>query len=185
MGSCVGFIGLCLRIAADLCVRLPPALNYENGALLEPLAVAVHAVRRAAIQPGQNCLIFGAGAVGLLCAAAATHAGCGTVTIADIDEGRLAFARANGFADLTYTVKPRRGANADESLSIAREVASNINSLSSPSLSKLERPKYVFECTGAEACVQASIYVSLDTFLCTNQDSLTAYSQLAQVEKSY
>lgn len=149
---------------------MPSTLSYEDGALLEPLAVAVHAVRRAGIEPGQSCLIFGAGAVGLLCAAAATHAGCGTIIIADIDEGRLAFARANGFADFTFAVKPRRGANLEESLDIAREVASGVNALSPFSMNKLERPKYVFECTGAEACVQAAIYVCLAPFVCMNRN---------------
>lgn len=164
---------------------MPALLNYEDGALLEPLAVAIHAVRRADIQPGQSCLIFGAGAVGLLCAAAATHAGCGIVIIADIDESRLAFAQANGFADFTYTVKPRRGANLEENLGIAREVANSIGALSSPSLDKLGRPKFVFECTGAEACVQASIYVCVDTFVCVGLRKLIGCSQLAQAEKSF
>lgn len=140
---------------------LPSTLTYEDGALLEPLAVAIHAVRRASLRNGQHCLVLGAGAVGLLCAAAAKHAGCGSITIADIDEGRLKFAIDNGFADLSYVVKPKRGQEINESLLIAKELASSINSLSSPFGDVLERPGCTFECTGAEVCVQASIYVSL------------------------
>lgn len=79
--------------------------------------------------------------------------------MADIDEGRLKFAAANGYADFTYKVEPKRGAEISECLSIAKTTASEINVLSSSTDPNL-KPKYVFECTGAESCVQASIYVS-------------------------
>lgn len=108
----------------------------------------------------QTCLIFGAGAVGLLCAAAARHAGSGTIVMADIDEGRLAFAKENGFADLSYTVQPRKSTSIDEKMATARDVAGDIHALLSKSADSLERPARTFECTGVEACVQASIFVS-------------------------
>lgn len=145
--------------------RLPSSLTYEDGALLEPLAVALHAVRRAALRPGQPCLIFGAGAVGLLCAAAAKHAGCGTITIADVDEGRLAFATSEGFAEKSHLVKPQKGINLDENLARARELAIAIQQSSDASESSSRPPECTFECTGAEACVQASIYVNFETHL--------------------
>ncbi len=41
-------------------------MSYEEGALLEPLSVAVHACRRAGVSLGHNVLVCGAGAIGLV-----------------------------------------------------------------------------------------------------------------------
>jgi (R,R)-butanediol dehydrogenase / meso-butanediol dehydrogenase / diacetyl reductase len=46
-------------IPERLLVRLPPALGLQSGALAEPLAVAVHDVRRAAVLPGERVLVVG------------------------------------------------------------------------------------------------------------------------------
>ena len=59
-------------------------MSYELGAVLEPLGVAIHATRRAQMKEGDSTLIFGAGAVGLLCAAMCKVAGSAKVVIADI-----------------------------------------------------------------------------------------------------
>ena len=56
---------------------LPHGMTAAEGALVEPLAVAVHAVRLAALRPGETVAIIGAGTIGLACvmAAAAMEAG--------------------------------------------------------------------------------------------------------------
>lgn len=153
--------------------RLPAELGFEEGALLEPLAVAIHAVGRerpdtvAVDRPA--CLIFGAGAVGLLCAVAARAQGCHDVVIVDIDEGRLAFAREHGFASTVLAVKPRRGDDLQAKLDIARETAIEIAALTWPDGTPVGRLQRTYECTGAESCLQSSIYVSVD--LCCGEDS--------------
>ena len=53
---------LCLGTVA----RLPDHVTFEEGAMLEPLAVAVHACKRAGVTIGQKVLVCGAGAIGLL-----------------------------------------------------------------------------------------------------------------------
>ena len=98
--------------------------------------------------------------MGLLCAVAAKFEGCRSILIADIDESRLQFALEHGFADASYTVKRQRGETLEEKLEIARNVASDIANLEWANGTKVGRLPYSFECTGAEACVQASIYVS-------------------------
>ena len=55
--------------------ELPDYLSYETGALVEPLAVATHAVRRAGITLGETVLIIGAGAIGMMVAAMCRRAG--------------------------------------------------------------------------------------------------------------
>lgn len=66
--------------------------------------MAIHAVNRAKPTPGSTALVLGAGAVGLLTAAMARQSGCSTVTIADVDRGRVDFAIAKGFATHGYVV---------------------------------------------------------------------------------
>lgn len=143
--------------------HLPPQLNFEAGALLEPLAVAVHAVRRAGlgmISPRRTCLVFGAGAVGLLCAMAARAEGCQDVIMADIDEGRLRFALEQGFASVVYAVKPKMAETLEDKLGIAQMTAKEIGELKWPGGESIGKVQRTFECTGAESCLQSSIYVS-------------------------
>ncbi|KAH8201288.1 hypothetical protein TruAng_004532 [Truncatella angustata] len=79
-------------------------VSFEAAALLEPLSVAIHAVNRAAPTPGSTALVMGAGTVGLLTAAMARQSGCTTVTITDIDAGRVDYAVKKGFATHGYVV---------------------------------------------------------------------------------
>jgi 2-desacetyl-2-hydroxyethyl bacteriochlorophyllide A dehydrogenase len=76
--------------------RLPDSISYEEGALLEPLAVAVHAARKAQLDLGQSAAIFGAGGIGLLLFQVVKVAGCGSVFIADLLEHRLKIAISFG-----------------------------------------------------------------------------------------
>lgn len=148
--------------------RLPAELGLEAGALLEPLAVAVHAARRAGkgtVPSRRTCLIFGAGAIGLLCAVAMRAEGCRDVVMVDIDRGRLDFALGHGFASVVYAVAPRKGQNLDEKLDIARQTAAEIAELRWPDGQAVGRAQTTFECTGVESCVQSGIYVSDSTLL--------------------
>ncbi|KAI0598304.1 sorbitol dehydrogenase [Biscogniauxia sp. FL1348] len=83
---------------ATWCHKLPDHISFEAAALLEPLSVAIHAVNRASPAPGSTALVIGAGTVGLLTAAMARQSGCTSVTIADIDAGRVDYAIKRGFA---------------------------------------------------------------------------------------
>jgi L-iditol 2-dehydrogenase len=80
--------------------RVPDAVSFEHAAMVEPLSVAVHAVRRARITAGDRALVVGCGMIGLLTLQAAKAAGCASVITTDLDEGRLAQAARLG-ADLT------------------------------------------------------------------------------------
>jgi 2-desacetyl-2-hydroxyethyl bacteriochlorophyllide A dehydrogenase len=76
--------------------RLPDFLSFEEGALLEPLAVAVHAARKADLGLGQTAAIFGAGGIGLFLVQVARAAGCGSVFVADLLDHRLKTALTLG-----------------------------------------------------------------------------------------
>lgn len=140
---------------AKWCYKLPEDMSLDIGALLEPLGVALHAFRRSQMERGSTVLVFGAGAVGLLCAAVAKVKGAGKVVIADIDAGRLEFAVQNGFADSSYTVPMKRGKDIDESLAIAKETAAEVGKVDA-----VGEVDVTFECTGVPSCVQAGIYAT-------------------------
>jgi 2-desacetyl-2-hydroxyethyl bacteriochlorophyllide A dehydrogenase len=67
-------------------------LGYDQLALVEPLAIGAHAVRRADVQPDEFVLVVGAGPIGLGVMESARIAG-GQVIAMDINEGRLRFCR--------------------------------------------------------------------------------------------
>ncbi|MEJ5963144.1 zinc-binding alcohol dehydrogenase family protein [Pedobacter immunditicola] len=75
-------------------------LSYDELALVEPLAIGAHGVRRAGIQPGEFVLVIGAGPIGLGTMEFARIAG-GKVIALDINESRLAFCKDKLKVDFT------------------------------------------------------------------------------------
>lgn len=128
--------------------------------MLEPLSVACHAVRRAQVVPESSCLVIGAGAVGLLCAAVARFKGCSKIAICDVDKRRVDFALQNGFAQIGMIVERQVAINIEEELANARALARNLGDLVWPDGGSAGQFSVVFECTGVPSCVQSSIYVS-------------------------
>ena len=72
--------------------KLPENVGYDEGALVEPLAVGLHAARKARIKPGDVALVTGAGTIGLVTAMAALAGGCSKVIITDIIQQKLDLA---------------------------------------------------------------------------------------------
>lgn len=89
-----------VRVPAWNLVPVPESLPIEEAAMAEPAAVAAHALRRAGVEPGGTVLIFGAGPIGLLLAQWARAWGAGHVMLADVDLGRLRYAKELGFGHL-------------------------------------------------------------------------------------
>lgn len=79
-------------------IFLPEGVSFEAAAMIEPTAVCLHAIKKAAITPASSVLVYGAGTIGLLSAMWARALGAKAVFVSDIDERRLAFARELGFA---------------------------------------------------------------------------------------
>ncbi|KNC20138.1 theronine dehydrogenase [Arthrobacter sp. RIT-PI-e] len=82
---------------------LPDGVSTLYGALAEPLAVAMHAVKRAGDLSGRDILVNGAGPIGCLVVAAAKHAGARSVTATDLSDTSLSIAAAMG-ADMVLNV---------------------------------------------------------------------------------
>jgi (R,R)-butanediol dehydrogenase / meso-butanediol dehydrogenase / diacetyl reductase len=79
-------------------VRLPDAVSYQQGALIEPTAVAAYGVERGGVAPGDRVLITGAGPIGALAALCAHSAGASTVYVSEPNAARRARAEALGVA---------------------------------------------------------------------------------------
>ncbi len=87
---------------------LPPELPFEHAAMIEPVSVAVHAVERLAIRPGERAVVVGSGMIGLLVIQALRVAGCGEVIAIDIDNSRLELAKEVG-ATAVINSQPQGG----------------------------------------------------------------------------
>ncbi|XP_053611829.1 sorbitol dehydrogenase-like [Plodia interpunctella] len=85
---------------ADFCHRIPENLSMEEGAAVQPVAIAIHACNRAGIKLGTDLVIFGAGPIGVLCAQAARAMGATKILITDVVQSRLDAAKTMG-VDLT------------------------------------------------------------------------------------
>jgi (R,R)-butanediol dehydrogenase/meso-butanediol dehydrogenase/diacetyl reductase len=93
----LGFVGLTSNggfakyvLVEDYMVyKIPDNVTFEQGAIVEPAAVAVYAVKNSGLEIGQNCVIFGAGPIGLLCLLAARAAGAAKVIVVDVADKRL------------------------------------------------------------------------------------------------
>lgn len=140
--------------------RLPDKVSLELGAILEPLSVAMHGTRRASVKKGSTILVFGAGAVGLLCAAMCKASGAGYVIIADIQSERVEFALKNKFADAGIVVPMKKCGTIEEKLAFAKEVAGLVHRTKPRTGSTVGEVDAVFECTGVESCLQAAVYVN-------------------------
>jgi len=84
-------------IAPEQCVyTLPDDLGFAAGALMEPLAVAVHAIKKAELELGDTVAILGGGTIGLLCLMVARKAGASQILVTDTFEYNLEVAKQLG-----------------------------------------------------------------------------------------
>ncbi|MFC5661723.1 zinc-binding dehydrogenase [Kitasatospora misakiensis] len=84
-------------VPASTLVRLPADLDLEHAALVEPTAVAVHDVGRAAVLPGERVVVVGGGPVGILIALVARAAGA-EVRVVELSAHRRKLAEESGLA---------------------------------------------------------------------------------------
>jgi L-iditol 2-dehydrogenase len=130
------------------CHKLPDTMTYEDGALLEPLSVALAAVDRSQIKLGDAVLICGAGPIGLISLLCARAAGAEPIVITDIDQGRLDFAKSL-MADKpgtfkTYLVPPSK--SDEENAAAIVEAFGGME------------PDVCLECTGVESSISTAIF---------------------------
>jgi len=72
--------------------KLPDNVSFAEAAMVEPLAVGVHAATKARVKPGDNAVVMGAGPIGLVTALSALAAGCARVYVTDLAAKKLEIA---------------------------------------------------------------------------------------------
>ena len=86
-----------VKATPDQLVAIPESVNDEQAALVEPLSVAVHAVRNSRFRPGDTALVTGGGPIGNLLAQVLRASGARKVIVAEIKEFRRTLASSMGF----------------------------------------------------------------------------------------
>jgi D-xylulose reductase len=127
----------------DFCYKLPEHVSLEEGALVEPASVAVHITKQAHVKVGDAVIVFGAGPVGLLCAAVAKAHGASKVVAVDVQQPRLEFA-AKFAATSTFT--PAKTSSEENAARLIKD-----NDLGSGA-------DVVIDASGAEPSVQTGIH---------------------------
>lgn len=127
----------------DFCVKLPDHVTLEEGALVEPVAVAVHACKQANVVAGDTVVVFGAGPVGLLSASCALAFGALKVVAVDIVQSRLDLAKDLG---AQYTFIPTKGDSPEDSAKKIQELLGC-------------KPTVAIDASGVEPSIQTAIHV--------------------------
>ncbi|GBF34279.1 alcohol dehydrogenase [Desulfocucumis palustris] len=120
-------------------IKLDPKLTFEEGAMVEPLAVGVHAAEKARLKAGQTAVVIGAGTIGLMVLQAAKAMGAGVI-VADVIDGRLDMAGQLG---------------ADHTINVSREPLDTAVNRLLP-----DGPDVILECVGAANTVNAAIHTA-------------------------
>ncbi|KAI0466634.1 GroES-like protein [Xylaria cf. heliscus] len=120
-------------------------MSYEDGAMLEPLSVALAGMQRSGIKLGDPVLVCGAGPIGLITLLCCKAAGACPIVITDIDEGRLKFAKEVCPSVITHKVERL---SAEDS---AKAIVASFGGI---------EPAVTMECTGVESSISAAIWAT-------------------------
>ncbi|NOZ20387.1 MAG: galactitol-1-phosphate 5-dehydrogenase [Planctomycetes bacterium] len=93
---CHGAFAEYVAVPQHILYRLPDSVTFEQAAMVEPVAIAVHAVERVPISLNDTAVVVGAGMIGLLVVQALQAKGCGRIIAVDIEDDKLAMARELG-----------------------------------------------------------------------------------------
>lgn len=127
-------------------------MSFEDGALLEPLSVALAGLERAGVRLGDPVLVTGAGPIGLVTLLCVRAAGASPIVITDIDEGRLQFAKSLVPDVRTYKVQTDLSPEDN-----ATGILDALNDGDGQSTDAI-RPRIAVECTGVESSVASAIW---------------------------
>jgi len=151
-------------------VRLPAQLDLQTAALVEPLAVGIHAVRVAQLRAGQRVLVIGAGPIGLTTALWCRFFGARSVVVSEPAAHRAQLARAMGAATI---LPPAPGTGAEDLLARYVDVAGG-------------PPDVIFECVGApgllQQCIEMAAYGSriVPVGVCEQPDTILPFFALVK-----
>jgi L-iditol 2-dehydrogenase len=129
-----------LCVPARILYRLPDTLSFSHAAMIEPVSIALHAIKRVSVSPSDTAVVVGAGMIGLLVVQALRWAGARQIVAVDLVDERLALARQLG---ATHTFNSR---NTDVTAAVA-------------GLTQGQGADLAFEVVGISPTVQTAIGV--------------------------
>ena len=97
LGQLPGAYAEAIVVNTDSLFRLPEEIGLEQGALVEPLAVALHGLNIGSVQPDDTCAVIGAGPIGVMTAVALRARGVERVVVVEKNEKRQERMRNLGF----------------------------------------------------------------------------------------
>jgi threonine dehydrogenase-like Zn-dependent dehydrogenase len=142
-------------VPEDFAKLVPETMSFDEAALMEPLSVAVHVVRRLPITFASTCIIFGCGAIGLLCASVARAKGVSKILMIDANSSRLEFAK-DYLKGEVHTYLPPSAYAGESKMEFSKRNAAQILS-TFDWLATLNGAHSVVDATGAEVCTQTAI----------------------------
>jgi threonine dehydrogenase-like Zn-dependent dehydrogenase len=101
-----GPFGEFIKAPASKIIPLPEGITFDEAALVEPLAVGVHSVRKSRLAPGDSLIVFGAGTIGLCTVVAARAMGIREIVIVDISDVKLKMGQRMGASDALNAKNP-------------------------------------------------------------------------------
>ena len=125
-------------VQAEMVLKVPPSLSLDQAAMVEPVSVAAHALRRGGFEAGMKVLVLGAGTIGSLVGQVARASGAADVMITDVSPYKLDKALACGF---------KHAVN-----SASQDLGQAILSAFGP-----DRADLILECVGVQDTITAAV----------------------------
>jgi (R,R)-butanediol dehydrogenase / meso-butanediol dehydrogenase / diacetyl reductase len=147
------------------CVKLPASASLADGAIIEPLAVALHGVNMSGLKKGDKVLILGAGPIGLAVAFWARRKGAVDIVIQDLTDFQQ--ARAGGVGASGFVVDP-------------------VDPIGSAERALGGKADIVFECVGVPGLIEQAVSqvkprgTILLLGLCTKPDTFNSFAMLSK-----
>ena len=85
-----------VAVPQHILYALPDAVSFEQAAMVEPVSIALHAVKRAGVSGNDTAVVVGTGMIGLFVVQCLSALGCGRIVAVDIDESKLGLAKELG-----------------------------------------------------------------------------------------
>ena len=89
---CHGAFAEYVAVPQNILYRVPDAVSFQHAAMVEPVAIAMHAVNRSRVRLDDTAVVVGAGVIGLLAVQVLRAAGCGRILAVDLDQNKLDLA---------------------------------------------------------------------------------------------
>jgi len=139
LGQLPGAFAEYVRVHPGSLLRIPPEIDFRTAAMVEPLAVGLHGLRHSGLTADHNCLILGAGPVGLVSLLWARDLGVQDIVVSELAAGRRAVAERLGAIAVDPTVSDPAAVVRDRT---GRE------------------PEVIFECIGARGLLNTAMMLA-------------------------